>query len=352
MNSKRNIYFICPDENKNSGGVKQIYRQADLLNKNGYKAFVVHKKKGFRATWFENNTKIVYKPFIHNQLKYFKKQYQKKQFSALYFKILSKVNKLFYSKIEDNAILVFPEIYGPDIHLIEKRTEKVIFNQNCYYTFNNFSNNISLEECAYKYIKHCIVVSEDSKNYMLQAFPNQEVYRIHLGIDEKVFGIKGFQKKKQICYMPRKLENDIKQVVTLLKSKDSLKGWNFIAIENKSEAEVAKIFQESIFFLSFNHREGFGLPPIEAMSSETYVIGYTGQGGKEYFNPNFSSPIENGNIIEFVKITEKMINTYDINPDEITRKTEMAKKFVAENYNSSLEEKTIMNTWNKILQRI
>ena len=37
-------------------------------------------------------------------------------------------------------------------------------------------------------------------------------------------------------------------------------------IENKTEKEVADIMKESAVFLSFNHKEGFGLPPAEAMS--------------------------------------------------------------------------------------
>ena len=32
----QNIYFICPRNNFPSGGVKQIYKQVDILNANGF----------------------------------------------------------------------------------------------------------------------------------------------------------------------------------------------------------------------------------------------------------------------------------------------------------------------------
>ena len=41
------IYFICPDINKPTGGIKQIYRQVDVLNNNSFNAFVLHKETGF-----------------------------------------------------------------------------------------------------------------------------------------------------------------------------------------------------------------------------------------------------------------------------------------------------------------
>jgi glycosyltransferase involved in cell wall biosynthesis len=38
-------------------------------------------------------------------------------------------------------------------------------------------------------------------------------------------------------------------------------------------------------FLSLSHREGFGLPPLEAMAHRALVVGFDGGGGKEYASP-------------------------------------------------------------------
>lgn len=349
MKSKRNIYFICPDEKKNSGGVKQIYRQVDILNKNGFNASVLHGKKGFRITWFENSTKIVYKPYIHNQLKSLKKLYQQKKTSAFFYKILSKINKFFVSKIEDDAILVFPEIYGPNIHLIERNIEKIIFNQNCYYTFNHFQNDTNLEDCCYKHIKHCIVVSEDSQKYIKTAFSDLKVHRIKLGIDDEIFQYTT-EKKLKIAFMPRKLSSDVKQVIHILNSRKKIPNWEFIAIDGLKEKQVAETLKKCSVFLSFNHIEGFGLPPVEAMSCGCIVIGYQGNAGKEYFKPEFSFPIEESNIIEYVLKIEEICSIIEKNKTYLEETGQKASTFIKENYNLKEEQKSILQIWAEILE--
>ena len=148
--------------------------------------------------------------------------------------------------------------------------------------------------------------------------------------------------------MPRKLGDDLTQVISILKQRNSLKDWNLVAIDNKTEIEVAEIMKKSTFFLSFNHKEGFGLPPVEAMSCGCYVIGYQGQGGKEYFKPEFSSAVEDGNIIEFVKKIEDAVKVYENNPQEILQKGKDASDFVLENYSLENEEDGTINIWNEI----
>ena len=54
--------------------------------------------------------------------------------------------------------------------------------------------------------------------------------------------------------------------------------------------------------------EGLGIPPIEAAILGNNVIGYTGQGGNEYWKKPLFDKIENGNIIKFCKIILKNIN--------------------------------------------
>ena len=108
--------------------------------------------------------------------------------------------------------------------------------------------------------------------------------------------------------------------------------------------------KESILFLSFNHREGFGLPPAEAMACGCYVIGYHGQGGKEYFKHDFSSVIEDGNIIEYVKKIEEITMVYEKNPNLILEKGRQASEFILSNYSIEKEEESTINIWNNILK--
>lgn len=46
-----NIFYFCPDFSSPSGGTKRLYRHVAHLNRMGFKAFIVHNKRGFVLTW-------------------------------------------------------------------------------------------------------------------------------------------------------------------------------------------------------------------------------------------------------------------------------------------------------------
>ena len=54
------IYLYCPDYNRPSGGIRKIYHHADILNRSGFPATVVHGKPQFRCSWFQNETPVTH----------------------------------------------------------------------------------------------------------------------------------------------------------------------------------------------------------------------------------------------------------------------------------------------------
>lgn len=343
---KNKLYFLCPNNEHATGGVKQIYRQVETLRKNGFDAYILHKKQGKKDRWFNINVPIVYSPYLFKKLKHL---YNEKQIG-----FLEKIEMFFLKqssiKLESDSILIIPEVYGPHIHKIEPNVKKVIFNQNCYYTFGYYS--MYKEYLVNPYNDNntiaTIVASDDAEKYLNYCFPNITVYKMRLGIDDSIFNF-AKNKKKQICVMPRKLGDDVNQVIQIIKQRNLYKDWDIVFVDNKSELEVANIMKDSLIFLSFNYKEGFGLPPVEAMSCGCYVIGYKGQAGKEYFKQEFSYPINDGDIIQFVKAIEETVNIYENKPEEIITKGELASEFVRNNYSLKNEEDDIIKIWSKIL---
>ena len=63
----------------------------------------------------------------------------------------------------------------------------------------------------------------------------------------------------------------------------------------------------SCVFLAFSSFEGLALQPIEAALAGNYVIGYTGEGGKEYWKRPIFTEVNSGNINGFVKSINKKI---------------------------------------------
>lgn len=355
MKNSIKILFICPYNKHISGGVKQIYRQVDVLNKFGFDAEVLHKKRNQRCKWFENSTRIGSNFNIFKQIKNLKNNPTSK--SSFFHKSQNFIEKLIFSNfdttlISSDTILVFPEIYALYAHTIFTNNRKVIFNQNCFYTFND-ANFESTTDFSYinKNIVGTICVSENSYDYLKFTFPESKMYRINCGINNSIFNFSN-QKQKLIAYMPRKLSQDLNQIMSILKTRNNLSDWKFMEIDNKSELEVASILKQSAIFLSLNYVEGFGLPPAEAIACGCLVIGYTGQGGKEYLTQENGLPIEERNIIDFVQKIELAMRNYDINPEYYVTKNKIASELILDTYSLKNEEIAIVSAWESILNQM
>jgi glycosyltransferase involved in cell wall biosynthesis len=346
-----NIYTLCPDGNHPCGGIRVFYQYTDLLNKNGYSAFILHHKRGFRCTWFENKTKIAY---IDNS--------RVRRFASKIERLLNRgspSNKLYLlnaptSKATPEDFFILPAIGGPNLAIIAPGSKKIIFNQGCYYaTFKGYT--IEAEKCASPYLHEdvigAIVVSEDSKRYLQYVFPNLYVFRHHNSIDPTLFSYQE-NKKRQICFITSKNMEDIRQVINILRFRNALDDFQLVPISNKTQREISQIFKQSLIFLSFGSAEGCPMPPAEAMACGCIVIGYHGRGGKEYFKPEFSFPIEAGDIIGFAKTVEEVINIYEKEPHKLLQKTRKASAYIRKNYSPEREQRDVVEFWSSIVEKL
>ncbi len=320
------VYVLSPENDQPSGGIKILYRHADVLNRCGMDAAVLHQKSGFRCTWFENDTRVAYLPDV---------------------------------RITEDDFLVVPEIYGPNIAAlggmpgIGRKLRKVIFNQNCRYTFLGqaldtvLQKNFSLPYTQTSEFAGAMVVSEDSKQYLEYTFPGLDVWRIHNAINVERFGFSA-DKKKQICFMPRKHAEDALQVLAILQLRGALGDFSVVPIEGENEAGVARILKESMFFLSFGYPEGCPLPPAEAMASGCLVVGYHGFGGREYFDPAFSWPVDVGDITGFAEQVERLIRLSYEQPESLAAAARVASDFVRNKYSPQQEQQDICSFWTRM----
>tara|TARA_R110002049_G_scaffold25354_8_gene89195 strand:+ start:9411 stop:10487 length:1077 start_codon:yes stop_codon:yes gene_type:complete len=350
------IYFICPDSNKPAGGIKKIYRQVDILNEAGFSASVLHEMPDFRCNWFKNNTKISYNRSIYKDL--YKKINRKKGLllsikKSIQYLIssLTKKNNSVKARVNKNDILVFPELFGNNISDIKRGIKKVIYNQGCYQTF--FGYNLDLKNLETPYLESdfiaTIVNSDDAVNYIKHVFPKIKLFKIRHGLDVEKFNFKE-KKLNTIAYMPRKLRNDLVQVINILKFRGVLNNWHFIEIDKMTEEEVAKKMQESTFFINFSGNEGFGIPVIEAMACGCVVLGYSGKGGNEFFKKEFSYKIEDGNVQEFSRTLEQVLLKFETEKSKILNKGLLASKFVLNEYSLKNEVSDTIKVWNEILK--
>ncbi|MBA3957772.1 MAG: glycosyltransferase family 4 protein [Parachlamydiaceae bacterium] len=346
LQNEGRIYYFCPSYSRPIGGLKKIYQHVDILNAAGIPSYVVHSEMGFRCDWFENKTPVAYIEAANDPL----------------LVLNDEGDESYLPPFSAYDILVLPELMAYQIapHTIALGQYIVIFNQNAYLTFQPvklptvpFTALRENEDKTPYYNSNLlgtIVVSEDLVEFLEYAFPGLALYHVHITIDFSLFQYSK-EKKKQIAYMPRKHKNQNTQLVNILKERNNLSGWTFVPIDNVSEQEVARILQDSALFLSFSEEEGFGLPPFEAMACGCIVIGYHGQGGKEFLIPPYAYPINDGEVLLFAQTVEKIVLDYNKNEKFYQDQAQKASEFIYKNYSQRREEEELKAIWLQIIEK-
>ena len=121
------------------------------------------------------------------------------------------------------------------------------------------------------------------------------------------------------------------------------KSWKTKSIHNLKQKDVYKYLVKSKIFLSFSELEGLGLPPVEAAIAGNKVIGYTGEGGKGYWQEPIFTEIPNGNFSKFIVEILKFIKKGWKN-----KKSNFGRKKLIRNFSPDLERKKIKIMLNKI----
>ena len=270
------IYYLAPDLERPSGGVRTIYRHVDVLNGTGRSAAVVHARPGFRCSWFENTTRVVTLPIV----------------------------------LGPSDLVVVPEESIARLPRLAPGARKVVFNQNAYRTFRGVDDAARSPYVTCPDLAGAMVVSEDSERYLRYCFPDLTIGRIRHAIDPAIFRPEPALRTRQIAAVPTKRPAELRQLIDVLTARGVLADWQFVRIEQMSEAEVARTLQASPLFVSLNKAEGFGLPPAEAIACGCRVVGFHGMAAREFFREPFASAVEDGDVIGLARAVEDFVTTY------------------------------------------
>jgi Glycosyl transferases group 1 len=297
--TKPRIFYLSPDSTDASGGVRVIYRHVDLLNELGFDATVLHRRRAYRAHWFENQTRVAASRDV---------------------------------VLASHDVLVVPEMYGANLGRLAPGPRLVIFNQGPYHTFSG----LSLDDAAKLRdmpVEAILTVSEDGLGLLRAAFANIPVHVVRSVIDGSIFHPPvTFEGRRRLAYSTSRRDVERQQLLAMLGIRGHLAGWELVAIEGMSEREVSEELRSCAIFLSFSQLDGFGLPPAEAMASGCYVIGFHGQGGREYFNAAYCQPIPDTDLLSFARAVEASAAAYESNPVEFSRTGLAASAAVLERY--------------------
>lgn len=180
---------------------------------------------------------------------------------------------------EPQDIIVFPEPWHADmVRHRDRPIRRFVFVQNHFYMWYGLAGARSFGEIG---IERVFCSSEVIAAYCGRVFPGPPPPVIHYGIDSALFRPR--RKRAQIAFMPRKMEKEARFILeTFRRLHPEFHDWRWVAIDRADESEVARILGESAIFLSLGRLEGLGLPPLEAMAAGCVVVGFLGDGGREF----------------------------------------------------------------------
>ncbi|HYJ22161.1 MAG TPA: glycosyltransferase [Solirubrobacterales bacterium] len=273
------VYYLCPDYQEPSGGIRVIYRHVDILEQAGIPAAVLHHRTGFAARWFEHSTRVLAAPRV---------------------------------RLSSADLLVVPEIYGPFLERLPREPTLIGFNQNAYLTYQHMKSG---RLPAYDRFAAALTVSPDSAEYLRFAFPDLEVSVVGNAIDGERFHPAAGPPPRRLALLPGKRPREADELLRLLGER--LSGWEVVRIEGASEQEVAAALRGAPIFVALGLREGFGLPAAEAMASGCFVVGFPGFGGRDLFAADCSRAVEDGDVLTLAREVAAAMGRYEREPEAV-----------------------------------
>ncbi|MGC4065161.1 MAG: glycosyltransferase family 4 protein [Polyangiaceae bacterium] len=347
------VYFVCPDTNAPVGGIKQIYRHAAILARDGVDAWVLHGQEGFSCDWFPHQSRVAsLRTSLPRRIRSFLGRVEERlipppDLRLMPGRVLVPTNGSAIRVLTEMDTVVLPEFYGALLEGACTQCKVIVFNQNAYGTFRGWGTHVrpSTNVYAQRNTLGAVCVSEHNRRYLTHAFPNLPVQRTINGIDLDVFYFERRPRRNQIAYMPRKLAHHLEQVIQILMLRGKLADWTLVPIDGLSETKVAETLRDSSVFLSSCEDEGFGLPPLEAALCGCLVVGYTGYAADEYLDPRYAWPVRQNDVLAFAQTLEAVVERCSREPDGLDRQREEFAALLSARYSLQREANSVLSAW-------
>jgi hypothetical protein len=160
----------------------------------------------------------------------------------------------------------------------------LVYAQSWTYLLSCQPQNTRLEELPLEFL----AVSDPVARFVDMSLGKRAPV-LRPGIDTRLFCPPPERKdgrSLRVAFMPRKNKALARQIRELaearLRRRTPPLALEWVSIENRTQAEVARMLQTAHIFLATGFPEGFSLPPLEALACGCVPVGFTGLGGWDY----------------------------------------------------------------------
>ena len=145
-------------------------------------------------------------------------------------------------------------------------------------------------------LRAVVALSEYTAALHALALPGGTVHQVRPSIDPAQFHAGPAPGERRVALLPGGAD-DAARVIRLLLTAGRLAGWEVADLTDPAREDRAEDLRRCRVALALSHQEGLGRGAAEAMASGCYVVGYDAYGGREFFDPAYSTPVPTGDVL-------------------------------------------------------
>jgi hypothetical protein len=243
-------------------------------------------------------------------------------------------------------VVVVGEMFGPGIlAVMNTPARKVIHNQNPHYTFQYFRDAPQIRAWG---AERVICASGFTRDRLVEAGWDGPTSVVRPFVDPIFQGDLATPRARWVAFMPRKRRIEARLLRGMLWSRrPDLQPIPWIQLANATRAECAATLKLAAVFLSLSYQEGLGLPPLEAMAGGALVVGFHGEGGREYATPQNGDWFDEGRYVEIVDALAARLDALEAGETFAERRA--AGMTTAAEFSRARFEAELRASWDEIL---
>lgn len=309
------IRIMAPDLPSPSGGIKVIYNYVEHLTALGYDASVWHGTPGFSYAGWSSSAPV------------------------------ETGRSLPFSR---GDVLVMPETGGGKWSFLNPDVPHVMLCQGMDFVFADasFTDDVLGDYPGWPQATCVLGVSEAIVTFLERACaPGFPIHHVPVEIEPYFVPV---AKKRQIALMPRRRREDLLGAVQLLRRSGRLGDWRIVEIDGMTQQQVAEELGRSAIFLFGAEREGLGLPGAEAMAAGCHVIGFTGDGAKEYLRADTGSVILDSDVVGMCDATLASMDLFENDREAWQSQVDRGRALVLERYSPNVVRGRLADAFGEI----
>jgi hypothetical protein len=317
------IFYLCPDSNIRSSGVRFLYQHVEILNRHGYSAAILHIANGFS---------IADMPSV----------------PVRYLQVPNTLSRNDYVVIPEGCSSIMPNIRNISLNL-KLNLNLIVIALNWRYIYKSLPDFQDWR--AFNVQK--VLVNSFFVGDMIRWAMNIPVAYTAFGVNPFLYKYEPETKVAQVSFIQRKV-TDYEEFRRILYSRNPafIEKITWRGMSDLSEADYAREIRQSRVFLNLSHAEGFPASMMEAMRAGTLVAGYNSVGGQRELIG--SGPEQNcvlAENLDYVTLAQKLEPVLlDVLNGDMTswnpiihNGIECSKKFTPEE-----QERTVILAWEEI----